>query len=367
LKTKVAIVDDEAEVRASLAALLNGTRGLECVGSFGSSQEALVRLPRLKVEVALIDILMPDTTGIALTQALKLQLPQLRVILLTGLLGDEAALAALQAGADGFLLKPASRGDIAAAIAKVLTGERYFPQEIAMDSPELLALTQSGLAFPARLTAHAFDEWEKSKSIPRHWLVMAEDAAYSVPRLAQLYGLSQRQLEREWPRCFGTSPGQWLRSIRMARAAFWIWQGKKPTGVAAELNYKRPGDFCRAFKQFFHTTTSEFRRAAAGRDWAAVAKCYLGSRRMLTAGTESNGLWARPGREAQSPKLSLQEERILKLVAQGLGNKAIAERTHHTANTVESYVKRICGKLGAHSRYQAVVKYFGSSINEQYP
>lgn len=101
----VAIVEDNDTIREGLAALINGTTGYSCVGAFGDCESFLLKLPTLKVDVALMDIGLPGMNGIeGVTKAKQIK-PGLNILMLTVYEESQVVFKALCAGACGYLVK----------------------------------------------------------------------------------------------------------------------------------------------------------------------------------------------------------------------------------------------------------------------
>jgi len=108
---KTAIIEDNNTIREGLAALINGTSGYSCVGSFGDCESFLLKLDKLDVDVILMDIGLPGMNGIdGITKAKKIK-PDLNILMLTVYEDSQSVFKALCAGACGFLVKktPPSR------------------------------------------------------------------------------------------------------------------------------------------------------------------------------------------------------------------------------------------------------------------
>jgi DNA-binding NarL/FixJ family response regulator len=129
--TTVAIVEDHPIIRQTLARWIEGAPAHRCVGAFGTAEEALARLPSLAPEVVLMDIQLPNTSGIACTARLRQLLPQAQVIIVTVYRDYDKIFQALKAGACGYLLKRSSREEILQAIAEVRAGGAPMSIEIA--------------------------------------------------------------------------------------------------------------------------------------------------------------------------------------------------------------------------------------------
>lgn len=128
---RVAIVDDDERVRTTLADVVDRLPGCKCVGSFASGESALTNLPATPPDVVLVDINMPGMNGIELVTRLKAILPNVEVIMLTVYQDVDNILNSLAAGANGYLLKRASREELLQAIQQVVAGGSPMSSQIA--------------------------------------------------------------------------------------------------------------------------------------------------------------------------------------------------------------------------------------------
>lgn len=119
---RVALVEDIREVREQWASLINSLEGFRCVESAASGEEALTVLPPLRPDIVLMDIFLPGMTGIECTLRLKQVLPDCRVLILTASDDEELVFPALEAGADGYLLKHATPEQLRRAMLDILNG-----------------------------------------------------------------------------------------------------------------------------------------------------------------------------------------------------------------------------------------------------
>jgi DNA-binding NarL/FixJ family response regulator len=119
----VLIVDDHAVVREGLRTFLELQEGLEVVGEAADGREAIALARTLRPSVILMDLVMPELDGVAAMQALRHDVPDSRVIVLTSFLDDERLLPAIQAGAAGYLLKNVEPSELARAIHAAHRGE----------------------------------------------------------------------------------------------------------------------------------------------------------------------------------------------------------------------------------------------------
>lgn len=119
---KVAIVEDDEQVRENLATLIRETEGFECTGTFSSGEAALEGMPRRAPHVVLMDINLPGMSGVECVRLLKSQLPDLQVVILTVYDDSDRIFQALQMGASGYLLKRSTSEEILRAVADVHRG-----------------------------------------------------------------------------------------------------------------------------------------------------------------------------------------------------------------------------------------------------
>lgn len=128
---RILIVDDHPVVRAGLASMLGTQSGLKVIGSASTADEALRKLQHDVVDVLLLDLRMPGMNGIEMLRALAQKESPPRVIVLTSYELDEDIYRAVQAGAQGYLLKNTPQNEMIEAINSVHAGKRYFPRHIA--------------------------------------------------------------------------------------------------------------------------------------------------------------------------------------------------------------------------------------------
>lgn len=120
---KVVLVDDHAVIRAGLEQLLAGTDDIEVVGMAANGAEALEVVRRLRPDVVLMDLQMPEVDGVAATRSIMAENLGVDVLVLTSFSDSERIIAALDAGAVGYLLKDADPEDVLQGIRAVSRGE----------------------------------------------------------------------------------------------------------------------------------------------------------------------------------------------------------------------------------------------------
>ena len=126
---RVMLVDDHAVVRSGLSAFLIINKDLELVGEAESGEEAIRKVPQLKPDVVLMDLKMPGMGGVAAIRALHQDHPELRIIALTSYVDEGLVQGALQAGANGYLMKNVSAAELANAIRSADVGRMTLSPE----------------------------------------------------------------------------------------------------------------------------------------------------------------------------------------------------------------------------------------------
>jgi len=122
---RILITDDHAIVRTGLRTLLTAEPGMELVGEASGGFEAIELAEKVRPEILLLDLSMPDLDGIQVTRALKAKLPDLRILILT-VHEDQALLReAIRAGASGYIVKRAAESELISAINVVMRGDMY--------------------------------------------------------------------------------------------------------------------------------------------------------------------------------------------------------------------------------------------------
>jgi DNA-binding NarL/FixJ family response regulator len=128
---RIALVEDITEVRESWARLINEIPDFKCVCCCSSGEDALRRMPAEAVDVVLMDIQLPRMSGIACTARLKPLMPDTQILILTVSADSDTIFSALEAGADGYLLKRCSPEQLQAAVLDVMKGGVPMTAEIA--------------------------------------------------------------------------------------------------------------------------------------------------------------------------------------------------------------------------------------------
>lgn len=128
---RIVVADDHSIVLEGLVALLENEPGMHVVGQATSGRQALEEVRRGRPDVALLDITMPEMSGLEITRRLTDEMPQVKILILTMHDEDAFFFEALQAGASGYVLKGAGKEEILSAIAAVAGGGVYIPPQLA--------------------------------------------------------------------------------------------------------------------------------------------------------------------------------------------------------------------------------------------
>lgn len=120
---RVLIVDDHAVVRIGLKTLLANTAGFRVVGEAGTVAESIALAVQARPDVVLMDVRLPDGSGVEACRRIKADNPEVRVVMLTSYQDEEAIVGAVMAGASGYLLKQADSDRLTQAIRDAAAGE----------------------------------------------------------------------------------------------------------------------------------------------------------------------------------------------------------------------------------------------------
>jgi two-component system response regulator DevR len=120
---RVFLLDDHEIVRTGLRALLESTDDLEVVGEAGTVAEALARIPALRPDVAILDVRLPDGSGVEVCRDIRSQQTSTACIMLTSYADDEALFASIMAGSSGYVLKQVGGNSLIDDVRRVAGGQ----------------------------------------------------------------------------------------------------------------------------------------------------------------------------------------------------------------------------------------------------
>jgi len=152
MTVKVGVVEDDREVREAWRQMVEEAPGYECVGAYGSGEEALAALPARRPDVVLMDLNLPNMTGVECTALLRSELPSLQILVLTVCEDVDLIFRALCAGANGYLLKRSAPTKLLAAIRDITLGGAPINSEIARKLIECFRTRQTSTQNEAELS-----------------------------------------------------------------------------------------------------------------------------------------------------------------------------------------------------------------------
>jgi two-component system response regulator DevR len=194
----VFLVDDHEVVRRGLVDLLASDPELDVIGDAGSVGEAMVKIPALRPDVAVLDVRLPDGNGIELCRDLLSDLPDLRCLMLTSYTSDEAMLDAIIAGASGYVVKDIKGMELAQAIKDVGAGKSLLDNRAAA---ALMAKLRgaaerkdplSGLTDQERILLGLLGEGLTNKQIAARMFLAEKTVKNYVSRLLAKLGMERR-------------------------------------------------------------------------------------------------------------------------------------------------------------------------------
>jgi len=130
-KIKILVVDDHPVVRKGLLSCLANRENLKVVGEAGDGKEALHKVKELLPDLVLMDLAIPEPDGLTVTECLRKEMPQVKVVILSMHSNREYVLRIIKAGARGYVLKDAPPDELVRAIEAVNAGETFFSPRVA--------------------------------------------------------------------------------------------------------------------------------------------------------------------------------------------------------------------------------------------
>jgi two-component system, NarL family, response regulator LiaR len=191
---RVLIVDDHSVVREGLRMFLARDPDLEVVGEAADGAEALQQARLLRPDVVIMDLLMPVLDGIAATQIIRNELPEIEVLALTSVLERASVVEAIRAGATGYLLKDTQATELRVAIKAAAVGQVHL-------SPQASAYLLSAVRKPERaetLTPREMDvlrllvQGNSNKEIARALHLVEETVKEHVRHILSKFGVQSR-------------------------------------------------------------------------------------------------------------------------------------------------------------------------------
>ena len=184
---KIMIADDQQLIRESLKIILDSDPDFEVVKVVGSGQEVLDALKTESIDIILMDVRMPNMSGVDCTRIVKKEYPNIKVIILTTFDDDEYIYDALKYGASGYLLKGCSLEELSTAIHNVLSGGACFNPNVAGKVAQFfsqMANSHSEVSFDVEEKEYDFSDTEQK-------IIAQIGHGYSNKEIAQKLGFSE--------------------------------------------------------------------------------------------------------------------------------------------------------------------------------
>jgi DNA-binding NarL/FixJ family response regulator len=201
---RLLLVDDHEVVRLGLRTLFEEAGGFQVVGEAGTISAAIAEAGRLTPDVVLMDVKLPDGSGVEACRVIRAAQPATRVLFLNSYADDDAVLATILAGADGFLLKDVSGDDLIRALRKVAGGQSI------LDG----AVTQRVLARVKTLSGTAAEEKPDALSPQEQRVIALVAEGKTNKEIASALALSEKTVGNYLSNIF-----QKLQATRRAQAA----------------------------------------------------------------------------------------------------------------------------------------------------
>ncbi len=212
-KVTVLLVDDHEMVRVGLRSLLSGERAIEVVGEAASAAEGVAQAARLRPDVVVMDVRLPDESGVEACREIRAEAPGVQVIMLTSYADDEAVFASIMAGASGYFLKQIRGEELVRAIETVAAGGSLLDPTVTRKVLEKVKRLASG---------HQPDEIATLSAQERRVLALVAEGKTNK-EIAAAMGLSDKTVKNYLSHVF-----EKLNLTRRAEAAAFFARRRSP-------------------------------------------------------------------------------------------------------------------------------------------
>jgi len=187
---RVLCVDDHPLLREGIAALVKSQRDMKLVAEAGSGREALLSFREHRPDVTLMDLRLPDMSGIDTMIAIRSEFPDARILMLTTFEGDVEIRRALEAGARGYMLKSMPPRDLIEGIRQVHAGKKRIPPEVGSHLAEHMG--EEGLTAREVEVLQHIAGGNRNQDIAQQLFISEETVKVHVKHIMEKLGASDR-------------------------------------------------------------------------------------------------------------------------------------------------------------------------------
>ncbi|HXO60798.1 MAG TPA: response regulator transcription factor [Candidatus Acidoferrales bacterium] len=189
-RIRVFSVDDHPLLREGIAAIINNQQDMQVIAQAANGQDAIQHFKKHQPDVTLMDLRLPDMSGIDAMVAIRAEFPEARIILLTTFEGDMEIKRALEAGARGYLLKSMPPKELVEAIRQVHAGKKRIPPQLAAQLAEHMsdeALTTREIEVLAQIAGG-----NRNRDIAEQLFISEETVKVHIKHIMEKLGASDR-------------------------------------------------------------------------------------------------------------------------------------------------------------------------------